>query len=136
MEQLIIGRLLSTRDYAAQADPIRKFGDFATHRLIQDGHKQWEELFKETGKPAPKRMMKFNQTAHAVDAAANGQGVALAPRLLLDTELAQKKLTVLWQDRRKAQQGYYVVFPREQKSPVNAKVVNWLLSEAGRNVGE
>ncbi len=42
-------------------------------------------------------MLRFNHTALAIDAAINGQGVAMAPSLLLTQDLTQNRLTALWQ---------------------------------------
>lgn len=116
-------------DYAEKASPINRFEDFAAQRLIQDSHAHWEELFENAGTKAQHRMMQFNQTALAMDAAANGQGIALAPRLLLDHEVSSGKLVTLWQDARADQSGYYVIHPITQKpNAARDAVLGWLLS--------
>ena len=114
--------------YAEHSGPISTFEDFETHPLIQDSHNHWSSLFESAGIKSGHRIMRFNQTALAMDAAANGQGVALAPRLLVASELEQGRLVELWRDTRPDQSGFYVVHPN---NPNRARgiVVDWVLSE-------
>jgi LysR family glycine cleavage system transcriptional activator len=116
--------------YAANAAPITEFGDFAAHPLIQDGHNHWNTLLENAGIRARNRMLQFNQTALAMDAATNGQGIALAPRLFLDAEISQGNLVQVWHDTRANQNGFYIIHPTTQK-PNHARdaVKDWVLSE-------
>ena len=118
-------------DYAEAADRVNRVEDFAAHQLIQDSHSHWRALFERTGLPLPPRTLQFNQTALAMDAAANGQGVTLAPRLLVASDLAQGRLVELWQDRQPDESGFYIVCPKRPK-PNRARdaVIEWALSEA------
>lgn len=120
--------------YAADAAAIKGLEDCAAHPLIQDSHNHWAALFESVGLTAPHRTIRFNQTALAMDAAANGQGVALAPKLLVASELAQGKLVALWRDKRPDQNGFYVVCPDLPK-PNRARdtVIDWVLAEVGRS---
>ena len=120
--------------YAADAAPIKELEDFAAHPLIQDSHNHWAALFESVGLTARHRTMRFNQTALAMDAAANGQGVALASRLLVASELEQGKLVELWRDTRPDQSGFYVVCPDLPK-PNRARdtVIDWVLAEVRRS---
>jgi LysR family glycine cleavage system transcriptional activator len=106
--------------------------DFNEQPLIQDDHKLWDKLFEEAGIETHRRVIQFNQTALAMDAAANGQGIALAPRLLVDAELEQGRLVELWRDPGPSHGGYYVICPHARASnPANQTVINWILSQAG-----
>lgn len=117
--------------FAAELGPIERLEDFTAQPLIQDGHNLWASLFEEAGLPARRRFTQFNQTALAMDAAAHGQGIALAPRLLLNAELEQGRLVELWQDGRANQGGYYVIYPSDrQANPARDALINWLLAEA------
>lgn len=118
--------------YAEKAASVDGFEDFAEHPLIQDSHNHWDGLFEEAGIRARHRVMQFNQTALAMDAAANGQGVALAPRLLVSAELAQGKLVEMWHDRRSDQTGFHVICPELPKpNAARDAVIDWVLSEVG-----
>ena len=120
--------------YAREAARIDRFADFTEHPLIQDSHGHWSALFEDVGLSAQHRVMQFNQTALAMDAAAIGQGIALAPWLLLDAELAKGKLVELWRDTRSDQNGFYVLWPdRPNSNPARDTLIDWVLSEVGRD---
>ncbi len=117
-------------DYAKNLRPMSDIADFTTHQLIQDGHNHWDRLFQEIGIKAQHRMLQFNQTALAMDAAANGQGIALAPRLLLEADLAKGNLVALWQDERPDQGGYFVVHPVSAKAnPPRDALIKWIFAQ-------
>lgn len=116
--------------FADTAEPIAALEDFTTQPLIQDGHGLWDTLFEEAGMDTNRRMIQFNQTALAMDAAATGQGIALAPRLLVDAEIEQGRLVDIWQDTRSNQGGYYVICPDDRKTGLEIdEVLEWALSE-------
>ncbi len=119
--------------YAGKAAPLGRLEDFPAHTLIQDSHRHWDALLESTGMGAPNRMIQFNQTALAMDAAANGQGIALAPRLLLGADIACGKLVALWRDTRSDQSGFYLVCPdRPEPNSARDAVIGWILSEVRR----
>jgi len=104
--------------------------DFADKPLIEDSHNLWEALFDETGTKPQQRPMRFNQTTLAMDAAANGQGIALAPHILLSSDLAQGRLVEIWRDKRGDQGGYYIVYPRARKTDhAREAFINWALTQ-------
>ncbi len=118
--------------YSLDAAPIGRIEDFATHPLIQDSHNHWDALLESAGVKPQNRIMQMNQTALAMDAAANGQGIALASRLLLNAEFAQGRLVELWQDTRAGQSGFYVVWPEPKKANrARDAVIEWVLAEVG-----
>ncbi|WP_217807786.1 LysR substrate-binding domain-containing protein [Oceanibacterium hippocampi] len=117
-------------EFGKTVSAVDHIGALADRRLIQDSHRYWEALLADTANGARHRIMQFNQTALAMDAAANGQGIALVPRLLLGSSLAEGRLVVLWQDGREDQGGYYVVQPAQRKSnAARDAVLEWLRSE-------
>ncbi|UWQ37316.1 LysR family transcriptional regulator [Leisingera aquaemixtae] len=89
--------------------------------LIQDGHRHWDLLLRQEGLTATGRVLQFNQTALAMDAAVNGQGIALVPRMFLGSQ----PLDILWQAPRLGDQGFYVLWPSAQGRAKT--VVDWLL---------
>lgn len=117
-------------DFAKKAGCINNLEDFAKLDLIQDSHNSWDGLFEEVSITAQCRIAKFNQTTLAIDAAANGQGVALAPKILINAELRQGRLVELWRDTRPSQGSFYIVYPRDRKSnPARDALVTWVLGE-------
>lgn len=57
---------------------------------------------------------RFNQTALALDAALAGLGVALAPAVLVDADLAAGRLVRLASDELRGDFAYYLVHPQEK----------------------
>lgn len=97
--------------------------------LIQDGHRYWERLFEQEGLPAPRRIAQFNQTGLAMDAAANGQGIALAPALFLDAAVTSGGLKILWTPHDWFQDGFYLVHPKDRSRPSQTHVRAWILEQ-------
>jgi LysR family glycine cleavage system transcriptional activator len=97
--------------------------DLAPKTLIQDGHRHWDQLLRQAGLVATGRLVQFNQTALAMDAAMNGQGIALVPRIFL----GDRRLKPLWQASLPNDQGFYVLWPNA-KGQTQA-VVDWLLRQ-------
>ena len=123
-------RAVCSPGYAKKVKQIAKLEDFTALQLIQDSHNLWDSLFEEIGLNAKGRMLQFNQTTLAMDAAANGQGIALAPRMLLIGEIEHGRLVDIWQDTRTNQGGYYIVYPNNISSrPARDAFIEWVLVE-------
>lgn len=97
--------------------------DLSRQTLIQDGHRHWDQLLRQAGLTATGRMLQFNQTALAMDAALNGQGIALVPRIFLGAQ----PLKILWQAPQQSDLGFYVLWP-DANDRAKA-VVDWLLAQ-------
>ncbi|MEH6632506.1 MAG: LysR substrate-binding domain-containing protein [Halopseudomonas aestusnigri] len=116
-------------DLAAVIGPVEELHDLAEQPLIQDRHFLWTPMLEQLGISASKRILQFNQTALAMDAAANGQGVTLAPQLLVTTEETQGRLVSLWQDIEPSVGGYYLLYPTfKAPNPARDSVVQWLIT--------
>lgn len=94
---------------------------------------QWAEWFEQVKVAAPHAMRgpRFEQFAMLAEAAANGLGVALVPKFLVEEELASDRLVVLFREALITHRAYYVVVP--ETSAENRLVMafrDWLLSEA------
>ena len=100
-------------------------GALAQRTLIQDGHRHWDRLLRRAGLAATGRMLQFNQTALAMDAAVNGQGIALVPRIFLGAQ----DLRILWQAPPQVDLGFYVLWPGTDRR--TKAVVDWLLTQPG-----
>lgn len=118
-------------DFAASDTDFQALGDFAECALIQDSHRHWEKKFSDAGLARPERILQFNQTALAMDAAINGQGIAIAPGLLLETSISQNALRELWHAGQEGQEGFYIVHRDAETANMDAKtkVIDWLLSQ-------
>lgn len=99
--------------------------------LIQDGHRHWDPYLQANEGPTP-RVLQLNQTALALDAAAGGQGIALAPRLLAAADVAAGRLKVVWRPDGSDQQGFHLIFA-EDLAPGGsiARLIDWLRAEIG-----
>lgn len=115
---------------ASEIGSIDGLQTFADYRLLQDSHGHWETVFTSAGLETPAKMMTFNQTALAMDAAAADNGIALVPRLLLDTDLSRGALAIVWQSDQPVPDAYYVVIPARSaaNSAARDRVKDWLLS--------
>ena len=123
-------RAVCSPELARTLGSIETLEDFATKQLVQDSHNLWDSLFEEAGLNSQNKVIQFNQTTLAMDAAANGQGIALAPRILLTVDLEQGRLVELWQDTRADQEGYYIVYPRSRDTDSTRDAfIAWAISE-------
>lgn len=104
---------------------------FVIQKLIQDSHGHWDEWFREMNLQPARRMLRFNQTSLAIDAAINGQGVTLVPSILVQDHLEQGHLVSLWQHMVDNGFGYYLVSQKSQTPPEPAveAVRQWLREE-------
>lgn len=119
--------------FAGEVGAIADIADFTAYRLIQDSHHQWDALLDEAGLGLSLRKTQFNQTALAMDAAMNGQGIALVPNLLAEADIAQGRLVALWRHVDRHGRGYYIVRPDvRDPNPAQRAMVDWLLSEIGQ----
>ncbi len=138
-DQNMFVELLASLDLCAVCSPdkgndlggIEALEVFTQFPLIQDGHRYWEALFNEASIEHSGHFLQFNQTALAMDAAANGQGFALAPRLLAANELTLGKLNAVWKDDQITGEGFWLLHPLIDRPNHLARslFVEWLLSE-------
>ena len=138
-DQGLFVEFLAPLDLCAFCSPAAKFSaghvdhleTFLQFPLIQDAHQHWEKFFAEAGVESPDHFLQFNQTALAMDAAANGQGIAIAPRLLARNDIESSRLVEVWRDCRSQTTGFWLVHPLV--GVVNSKarqvLVDWLISE-------
>lgn len=113
------------------AENVSGVADLVDHPLLQDSHNHWDRLLEREGVVPRKRVTQFNQTALAIDAAAGGQGVALAPRLLVAKDIERGRLAELWCDKEDGHFGFYIVYPKlKLATPARDAVVTWIFSEA------
>jgi LysR family glycine cleavage system transcriptional activator len=109
---------------------------FARYALLHDAHDFWpqflEQVFPE-GAPAAPKNIRFNQTAHAIEAAIAGQGLALASRLFVEEDIRDGRLTRLFAVEMRAGADFYAVSPRKPRHATSvAAVRTWLATADGR----
>lgn len=112
------------------AHPLRQPADLIHHVLLQDAHGFWplflQQIFGQASKPKI-RTMDFSLTALAIDAAVNGQGVALASRLFVVEERASGRLVCPFDMRLENDLGFYTLAPRKPRQPERVtRVRQWL----------
>lgn len=113
-------------DYRASHAAFVLDETLTSHRLIYDGHAHWDEVLASLGLATPTQTLRFNQTGLALDAAANGQGVALAPEVLARADIAAGRLVELWRAEATGTHGYYIVTPKTAPSAAVQAMMDWL----------
>ena len=120
--------VVGSPDLAAR---VKTAQDLLQHVLLSDSHGLWPLFLERAGVQGRPRMMNFSQTSLAIDAAAAGQGFALANAPLVAAELTAGRLVqplaqVLLDDL-----GFHIVTPRKPRHPDLVTIMrNWLLAQA------
>ncbi|VVE48725.1 LysR family transcriptional regulator [Pandoraea capi] len=118
----------------ADAGHPRETDDLRGHALLHDAHNAWPRFLELALPQAPlsaAKNVRFNQTALAIDAAVAGQGLALAHRDFVATEIAAGRLVRLFDTELRTGAGFYIVYPRRARHAGQiADVHEWLLREA------
>ena len=122
--------------------PLREPADLRHFTLLHDdtayeGRPDWASWLALAGVTGvdPSHGLRFNHSAFALDAAADGQGVALTLLPLAATDLASGRLLVPFTQRVELNAAYYLIsLPTEDETeaPEIAAFREWLLGEAQR----
>lgn len=125
--------------------PLRKPADLAGHTLIhvavgrvEEPRPDWKAWLKARGVTGvdPGAGPRYDQTAFAIEDAANGRGVALAPRAFVATDLASGRLVTPFADGYLATNMAYHVLTRRNGGREEARTfVAWLRREAEAHDG-
>ncbi|NVO54239.1 LysR family transcriptional regulator [Rhodobacteraceae bacterium B1Z28] len=119
--------VVCTPDLAAQ---VTNPSDLMRHVLLSDSHGLWPLFLESVGVLGKPRMMTFNQTSLAIDAAISGQGFALANAPLVASELASGSLVTPFDQVLFDDLSFYVVTPKKPRQPeLAAKMRDWLISQ-------
>jgi LysR family transcriptional regulator, glycine cleavage system transcriptional activator len=106
--------------------------DLARYTLLRADDEYWAPWFRAAGVdlPEPDRGPSFNDSAHILQAAIEGQGVALARRTLIGNDLRNGVLVKLFDIEVPGQRSFHLVYlPRMAQSPKLAAVRDWLRKE-------
>jgi LysR family glycine cleavage system transcriptional activator len=94
----------------------------------------WSQWFLQAGVQAPRALAgpRYEQFSMTAAAAAQGLGLALVPRLLVEPELARGDLVLAHPLALASQRGYYLVRPQSQEAarPALEPFAQWLLQVA------
>ncbi|QCI63128.1 LysR substrate-binding domain-containing protein [Phreatobacter stygius] len=124
----VVGATLATTDALADA------------MLLHDAHDSWPLWLELANAPAPRAVgRRFNQTALALAAALDGQGVALAPAALVADDLHFGRLVAPFgMDIRVAsERAFYLLVPRlARMRPEVASFRRWLIAECRGDAAE
>ncbi len=120
--------------------PLRELEDLRWHTLlhvggyVQDDYwPDWDMWLRSAGMSdlAVRRGLQFNHTTLALQAAVNGQGVALGSRVLASNELALGRLVRPFTHGKRMSFAYYMVCPEAlADEPRIAAFREWILEEA------
>jgi LysR family glycine cleavage system transcriptional activator len=98
--------------------------------LLQDAHRRWEKLIQATGHGNTHKLLNFDRSALALDAAIGGHGVAIAPTYMVENDLRAKKLVEIWVDPDPSDDGLYVSWAKDHLGQTRIKrIVDWVASE-------
>ena len=106
--------------------------DLAHHVLLRGEGEPWTPWFRAAGLdwPEPTRGAMFNDSSHMVQAAAEGQGIALARESLLGNDLRTGALVRLFDISIPAPRRFFFVYPRRMaQAPKLALFRTWLFAE-------
>lgn len=120
--------------------PLRAPADLRHHTLLHDDtdygdRPDWSNWLVQAGVEDidAQRGPRFNQAALVLEAAADGQGVALTMDVLAGADLATGRLVVPFGPGLPLSHAYYIVYPQHTDQPERIAVFrDWLLKEAAR----
>lgn len=109
--------------------------ELADCTLLHDVHNFWPEFIDRHlggNGQASFKGISFNQTSHAIEAAIAGQGIVLATRNFVNRDVAEGRLTRIFDGALNGPSDFYLVWPRYRKSTALDKVAAWMLAETAR----
>ncbi|UTY57031.1 transcriptional regulator GcvA [Massilia sp. erpn] len=125
---------------------IRTPSDLASVTLLHEvsplndaDYPNWEEWLSAAGvgDVDVRQGLVFSQALMALQAAIDGQGVALAQRLLIDYDVAAGRLVRLFDIATPLRLHYYLIHaPETRKNPAFQAFRSWLLAELNHSAGE
>jgi LysR family glycine cleavage system transcriptional activator len=107
-------------------------GDLVRYPLLRADDEFWTPWFRAAGVdlPEPARGTSFNDSSHLLQAAIEGQGIALARRTLMGNDLRNGVLIKLFDVEIPGPRKFYLVYlPRMAASPKLAAFRSWLNAE-------
>jgi LysR family glycine cleavage system transcriptional activator len=101
-----------------------------TFPLLQDAHRRWEKLIAQTGHGNAHKLLNFDRSALALDAAIGGHGVAIAPTYMVENDLQSNRLAELWIDPEPSGEQLFISWSRGQAGQAQmSRIVEWFMAE-------
>ena len=120
-------------DLLAELGDPQDQGNCQRYALLHDGHHLWPAFFAFVFPNSTlhhQHHLRFNQTALALEAAINGQGIALTSPHFVRNDLASGRLVHAFPQSMTVDAGWYLVSPRRPREhPAVAAVRAWLLEQ-------
>jgi LysR family glycine cleavage system transcriptional activator len=110
--------------------------EISRYLLLRSDNEFWEPWFRAAGLdwPEPARGPIFNDASHLMQAAVDGQGIALARSSLIGNDIANGVLVRLFDIAVPSPNHYYLVYPpRLSDSPKLGQFRAWLRAEIARD---
>jgi len=121
------------------AHPLRSPGDLKYHTLIHDSFPiDWAAWLASTGVEGvdPHGGISFDSATFALEAAAQGEGVALGRSTLITADLAAGRLVRPFGHALKSPSSFYLVYPPDAIRQRKVRTFrDWLLAESGGGQG-
>lgn len=111
--------------------------DLSRYTLLRAEDEYWEPWFRAVGLDwsEPERGPMFNDSSHLMQAAADGQGIALGRRSLIANDLRNGVLVKPFTAEIPGLRSFFLVYlPRTKDTPKVAALRNWMLAEAATEV--
>ncbi|MGQ0750954.1 MAG: transcriptional regulator GcvA [Betaproteobacteria bacterium] len=118
-----------SKAYLEEVGPLRRPADLRKAVLLKNAIQPWKPWFKKAGLdwPEPEHGASFSDSSLALQAAADGHGVALGRRLLVEHMLAQGTLVQLFEVRAPIDEAFYVVYLKDTlERPEVAAFIDWI----------
>ena len=101
-----------------------------TFPLLQDAHKRWERLIAQTDPAGTHRLLNFDRSALALDAAIHGHGIAIAPTLMVERDVQQNRLVELWHSPEPSGEHLFLSWPKHHaRDKALRQTIGWILGE-------
>jgi LysR family glycine cleavage system transcriptional activator len=125
----------------AKALPLRSLEDLKHHVLLHDrSFVEWQEYLKSSSSKIDVNVgsrVIFSETAHCLDAAARGQGVAMGDDFLAAMHLSEGRLVRPFDSVIYSRNAYYFIAPkRGVRHRAVAAFRNWLVQSIDRVRGD
>ncbi len=134
-ELLIKNRFISicSPTYRTNSLPDNSPATLKKQIYLYDTHDHWNDYFKglfPDNFPIIEKSLRFNQTALAIDAAINSQGIALVSEILVLDELKSGRLCKPFSYTLEGETGYYMVNPTAKQNDRSVQLIkDWLRSQ-------